>query len=304
MNAPVQQKAFSRDFFDRQDPTEGIGELIIPFSFSSIYDEIDKDSKLSEICAELYDKVLAKLKSGDLGKDVQVDVIDYKDAKQGGKESSRKYLAITRETNRKTRITILARFLPYGNKLYVGVDSFVLGNTNWLKIIGTIALTLSPFVCYLFTVLPAIIQGMVASLNPFGGGGYQSDTFGQTFLLILQYTCCCIFPWLIFAVMFLWLNTVRNSRHEGNLLLGLRQSFNQILNTRSFNIDDILMTLKSVLPLILSSIREVFEKHDLPVKSLDEFTATIQTINNIQNVYGSGNAVAGAGGKASVSRPK
>jgi hypothetical protein len=37
MNAPVQQKAFSRDFFDRQDPTEGIGELIIPFSFSSIY---------------------------------------------------------------------------------------------------------------------------------------------------------------------------------------------------------------------------------------------------------------------------
>jgi hypothetical protein len=145
---------------------------------------------------------------------------------------------------------------------------------------------------------------MVASLNPFGGGGYQSDTFGQTFLLILQYTCCCIFPWLIFAVTFLWLNTVRNTRHEGNLLLGLRQSFNQILNVRSFNIDDILMTLKSVLPLILSSIREVFEKHDLPVKSLDEFAATIQTINNIQNVYGSGNAVAGAGGRASVSRPK
>jgi hypothetical protein len=304
MNAPAQQKEFSRDFFDRQDPTEGIGELIIPFSFSSIYDEVDKDSKLSEICAELYDKVLAKLKSGDLGKDVQVDVIDYKDAKQGGKESPRKYLAITRETNRKTRITILARFLPYGNKLYVGVDSFVLGNTNWLKIIGTIALTLLPFICYLFTFLPAIIQNMVSSLtNPFGGGGQSSD-FGQTFLLILQYTCCCVFPWLIFAVMFFWLNTVRNFRHEGNLLLGLRQSFNQILNIRSFNIDDILMTLKSVLPLILSSIREVFEKHDLPVKSLDEFAASIQTINNIQNVYGSGNAVAGAGGRASVSRPK
>jgi hypothetical protein len=62
------------------------------------------------------------------------------------------------------------------------------------------------------------------------------------------------------------------------------------------------MTLKSILPLILSSIIEVFEKYDLSVKSLDEFAATIQTINNIQNVYGTGNAVAGAGGQANVSR--
>lgn len=303
MSASVQQKAFSRDYFDRQDPTEGIGEIIIPFSFSSIYDDVDKDSKLSEICAELYEKVLAKLKSGDLGKDIQFEILDYKDAKQGGKESARRYLAITRETNRKTRITILARFLPYGNKLYVGVDSFVLGNANWLKVIGMINLTLSPFVCYFFTFIPAIIQSMVASLNPFGNGS-QGGGIGQTFMLMFLYTCGCIFPWLIFAIMFLWLNTIRNFRHEGNLLLGLRQSFNQILNSRSFNIDDVLMTLKSVLPLILSSVREVFEKHNLSVKSLDEFAATIQTINNIQNVYGMGNAVAGAGGQANVSRSK
>ena len=304
MTSPAQQKAFSRDFFDRQDPTEGIGELIIPFSFSSIYDEVNTDNKLSEICTELYDKVLEKLNSGDLGKDIHVNVIEYKDANQGGKESPRKYLAITRETRRKTRITIFARFLPYGNKLYVGVDSFVLGNINWLKVVGAVIATLLPFVCYPLTFLPAAIRSMAASLNPFGGGGYQSDSFGQTFLLILQYTCCCIFPWLILAVMFLWLNTIRNFRHEGNLLLGLRQGFNQILNTRSFNIDDILMTLKSVLPLVLGSVREVFERHNLPVKSLDEFAATIQNINNIQNVYGSGNAVAGAGGKASTGRSK
>lgn len=303
MSTSVQQKAFSRDFFDRQDPTEGIGEIIIPFSFSNIYDEVDKDSKLSEICAELYEKVLAKLKSGDLGKDIECEIYDYKDSKQGGKESARRYLTITRETNRKTRITILARFLPYGNKLYVGVDSFVLGDTNWQKIIGTIALTALPFSCYALTILPALIQSMMASLNPFGGG-QGGSSIGQAFLLILQYTCCCIFPWIIFALMFWWLNSIRNFRHEGNLLLALRQSFNQILNSRSFNIDDVLMTLKSVLPLILSSIREVFEKHGLSVKSLDEFAATIQTINNIQNVYGTGNAVAGAGGQANVRRPK
>jgi hypothetical protein len=42
----------------------------------------------------------------------------------------------------------------------------------------------------------------------------------------------------------------------------------------------------------------------LPVKTLDEFAATIRIINNIQNVYGTGNAVAGAGGQANVKRQK
>jgi len=302
MSASVQQKPFSRDFFDRQDPTEGIGELIIPFSFSSVYDNVDSN-KLLEICAELYEKVQTRLRSGDLGRDIQFEVFDYKDARQGDKEKARRYLRITRETTRKTRITILARFLPYGNKLYVSVDSFVLGNTNWLKIVRNIALTLSPFSCYLFTVLPGIIQGISNSLAPFGSRN-SGDWVGQTMLLILQYTCCCVFPWLVFAIAFLWLDTIRNFRHEGNLVLGLRQSFNQILNTRSFNIDDVLMTLKSVLPLILGSIREVFERHNIPVKSLDDFATTIQTINNIQNVYGTGNAVAGAGGIARVTRSK
>jgi hypothetical protein len=301
MNTSVQQKAFSRDFFDRQDPTEGIGGIIIPFSFSNIYDDVDKESKLTEICAELYEKVLAKLKSGDLGKDIQFEITDYKDAKQGGNESARRYLTITRETNRKTKITILARFLPYGNKLYVGVDSFVLGNTHWLKVIGMVALTFVPFACYIFTFIPSMIQSIYSSFNPYGSS-YQNNSIGDTILGNFWYTLCCGLPWLIFAFSFLWLSTIRNFRHEGNLLLSLRQSFNQILNSRSFNIDDVLMTLKSILPLILSSIIEVFEKYDLSVKSLDEFAATIQTINNIQNVYGTGNAVAGAGGQANVSR--
>ena len=62
------------------------------------------------------------------------------------------------------------------------------------------------------------------------------------------------------------------------------------------------MTLKSVLPLILSSIQEVFANHNLPINTLNEFAARIQIINNIhnQNVYGQGNAVAGAGGQANV----
>jgi len=306
MNTSVKPKPFNRDYFDRQDPTEGIGKLIIPFSFSNIYDDANQGDKLTTICAELYDKVLEKLRAGDLGKDIKFSLIDYKDFKQASKEQARRYLAITRETNRKTRITILARFLPYGNKLYVSVDSFVLGNTNWLKIIGIIALTLLPFSCYTFSLLPAIIQSAINNLTYsfYGSGNNQNSAIGQVLLSGLSYTLCCIIPWLIFAIMFLWLNVIRNSRHEGNLMLGLRQSFNQILNSRSFNIDDILMTLKSILPLILSSIIDVFKKYDLPVKSLNEFAATIQTINNIQNIYGSGNAVAGVGGQAKATNER
>jgi hypothetical protein len=145
-----------------------------------------------------------------------------------------------------------------------------------------------------------MIQSIFSSFNSYGG--YQNNSIGQTFLGILGYTFCCSIPWAIFAVMFLWLRTIRNSRHEGNIFLGLRQSFYQMSNSRSFNTDDVLMTLKSVLPLILSSIIEVFGKYGLSVNSLDEFATTIQTINNIQNVYGTGNAVAGAGGQANVSR--
>lgn len=310
MNTSIQQKKFSRDFFDRQDPTEGIGDLLIPFSFSNIYDDVEKDSKLPEICAELYEKVLAKLKSGDLGKDIEFKLLDYKDAKQGEREDSRRYVVITRETNRKTRITILARFLPYGNKLYVSVDSFVLGNINWQRVLGILALTLAPFTCYIFSVLPAIIQSLIQSvmesLSAFGGGNFQNSSSSvlPTMLAIIQLTCCCVLPWLFFAIVFLWRDTIKNLRHEGNPILALRQSFNKIFNTRSFNIDDILMTVKSVLPLILGSIREVFEAHNISVKTLDEFAARLQTINNIQNIYGTSNAVAGAGGTANVNRPK
>ncbi len=309
MSVSVRQKPFSRDFFDRKDPTESIGELIIPFSFSSVYDNVDSN-KLLEICAELYEKVQARLRSGDLGRDIQFEVVDYKDAKQGNKENPRRYLKITRETLRKTRITILARFLPYGNKLYVSVDSFVLGNINWLKVVRNIALTLLvPFICYfLLSLLLGLILGIIQVINngtaPFGSSNSDESVVGLGILFNLQYICCCVFPWLIFAIAFLWLDTIRNFRHEGNLVLGLRQSFNQILNTRSFNIDDVLMTLKSVLPLILGSIKEVFEKHNIPVNSLDNFATTIQNINNIQNVYGTGNAVAGAGGIARVTRSK
>lgn len=206
MNVSVKQKPFNRDFFDRKDPAEGIGKLLIPFSFSRVYDNLDSN-KLLCICAELYESVQARLRSGDLGRDIQFEVFDYKDARQGSKESARRYLRIVRETTRKTRITILARFLPYGNKLYVSVDSFVLGNTNWLKIVRNIALTLSPFICYLFTILPGIIQGISNSLSPFGSRD-SGDWVGQTILLILQYTCCCVFPWLIFAIAFLWLGSV------------------------------------------------------------------------------------------------
>lgn len=309
MNESVKQKKFSRDFFDRQDPTEGIGGLLIPFSFSNIYDDVEKDSKLSEVCAELYEKVLAKLQSGDLGKDIEFKLLDYKDAKQGEKEDPRRYVVITRETNRKTRITILARFLPYGNKLYVGVDSFVLGNINWQRVLGILALTIAPFSCYIFSVLPAIVQSLIQSvmqsLSAFGGS-YQSSSSSAlpTMLAIIQLTCCCILPWMVFAIAVLWRDTIKNLRQEGNPILALRQSFNNIFNTRSFNIDDILMTVKSVLPLILGSIREVFEKHDISVKTLDEFAANLQTINNIQNIYGTGNAVAGTGGRANVNHPK
>ncbi len=111
---------------------------------------------------------------------------------------------------------------------------------------------------------------------------------------------CCFFPWILITIPFFWFGVIRNFQQEKNVPLTFRQRFNRIIEDQTFNIDDVLMTLKSVLPLILYSVRDVLEENDMSVKTLDAFVESIQTVNNIQNVYGSYNAVSGASGVATT----
>lgn len=293
----IQQRLFNRGILDKEDPTEGIGSLILPFSFYHVYDDISNE-EISRVCDELYTNVAAKLREGSLGNDIKYQIVNFQDAKQRSGEKPRKYIVITRETNRKTRITIHARFLPYGKKLYVGVDSYVLGSLDIWQVVWRLLVTLLPLAC----IVPSIGMNMLSI--PFAGimgNSYTNDfasAISGSLSSILGSVCCCLLPWMIVTIPIFWIKVYRNYQQENDISLAVRQSYNRIISGQSFNTDDVLMTLKSVLPLILYSIRDVFEENDIPVRTLDAFVETIKTVNNIQNVYGSYNAVAGQGGVA------
>jgi hypothetical protein len=103
---------------------------------------------------------------------------------------------------------------------------------------------------------------------------------------LFNYSFRCVIPILLIMVVplvVIWINFIRNLVFEKDLFLALRQTFNKYINFRSFNIDDIFITIKSVLPLVVFSVREVFEANGLPVKTLDDFVANVNNINNFNN---------------------
>ena len=83
--------------------------------------------------------------------------------------------------------------------------------------------------------------------------------------------------------MFLWLDVIRGFSQHKNIGLALRQAFSRIPNDATFNLDDMFMFFKSVLPTIIYSVRDVFKDHDIPIKTLDDFIAQVNNINNINN---------------------
>ena len=287
-------RVFNRGFFDRADPVDGLGMPLLPFSLYQVY-EVGDEKRIEEICKELYQRVIERLQRGDLGEDIGWEIVDYQDAKQRDKEPPRRYIVVCRETKRGSRITVLARFLSYGRNLYLGVDSFVLGSLNVWSVVWRMVVTLLP--------LSGIATQMIMSLVPLVFARRIGDMgliFSHTVLGLVANSLCCLFPWLAVMLPLLWAGVIRNYRQDHNLLLALRQSYNRAISGHSFNVDDILMTLKSILPLILYSAKDVFEESGLSVQSLDRFVENVMTVNNIQYVYGSYNAVVGVGGIAEV----
>jgi hypothetical protein len=81
----------------------------------------------------------------------------------------------------------------------------------------------------------------------------------------------------------------------GDLRTSLRLEFNKSLDLGSFNLDDVVMFVKSTLHATVTSIRETFEKEGLPVESLDAFVQSINVNNINQNFTGSVGGVTATG---------
>lgn len=267
---------FNRSIFDRSDPAEAIGINLPGFSLYHMYRDIDQQ-KLSKVSHEVYDRILQKLQAT-APKYISFTVINYADHKYRALEGTRDYIIVTRETPRKTRATILARCLTHGDSLYVGVESYVLGSLDKWGLLRRVLFSFIPLLlllCPLALAIPAIIQSLFA--GPFGDPG---PGIGSALGPII----CCSIPLFSFIVL-LWLDVIRGFSQHKDLLLALRESFNRLPVGESFNIDDIFMFYKSILPTVIYSVIEVFEENDIDVRTLDEFIANVNNINNINQTF-------------------
>jgi len=265
-------KVFNRDILDIRDPLEFAGARQHNFCIAQTY-EVDKE-QLPNICNELYSHVLEKLRVESVGK-VSVKINKYLDANLQEKEGPRPYIVVSYETSRSTRCNMFIRFLPFGDNLYIGVDSYVLGPLNWWDIILRLILTLIPLgIMYVYLSITRFINLLQFPSRSSGDSG-----MGVFF---------CLIPLLLF-ILFLWIDTIRAVRHHGDLQLALRQTSNSLPSDHSFDNDDVLAFLKSSLLLIVFSIRDVFQKYDIPIRSLDE--TIVQNINHSVSISSQGGLI-------------
>jgi hypothetical protein len=206
---------------------------------------------------------------------VSVKINKYLDANLQEKEGPRPYIVVSYETSRSTRCNMFIRFLPFGDNLYIGVDSYVLGPLNWWDIILRLILTLIPLgIMYVYLSITRFINLLQFPSRSSGDSG-----MGVFF---------CLIPLLLF-ILFLWIDTIRAVRHHGDLQLALRQTSNLLPSDHSFDNDDVLAFLKSSLLLIVFSIRDVFQKYDIPIRSLDE--TIVQNINHSVSISSQGGLI-------------
>ncbi|MDJ0599764.1 MAG: hypothetical protein QNJ37_13090 [Crocosphaera sp.] len=224
-------------FLDITDPGEFLGRELSNFSISLNYPISNElKDRLPVIQQGFYEKIVEKLDQESFG-NTKYHVIDYQDSKVYN-ESPRKYLKIEYSTARSTQVTTLTRCLIHGDNLYIALDSYVLGG---LKIKALIIQTVISFLSlYLATIFPPLS------------------------ILVFVY------------LYFTWIDVFRATRQKPGLMYGLRCKFNKSLDLGLFNTDDTLMFLKSLLPIVTSTVREVFRSNGIPLEGIEDLLKNIE----------------------------
>lgn len=271
-------KLFNRHILDRSDPADSIGIELPGFSLYNLYSDVEYE-KLGKLREDLYLRVIKrldeKMKISNL-KNVTYRLVTYADAQYKQQEAPRDYIEIVRETPRGTQATVIARFLPYGDDLYVSVSSYVLGERDNLQLLRRLLFTapaLSLLACPASLLLPSLFAATQS-------GQSLSIAFRQAGGAFIFSLICCLIPFF-FIFSILWIDVIRGFSLHRNIGLAIRQAFNRIPREDSFNVDDVFMFFKSVLPTVLFSIREVFSENGIATKTLDEFIANVNNVTNI-----------------------
>lgn len=253
-----------------KDPANSAGLYIASSSLYQTY-RVDRN-RVKPICETLYQHLIEQVGTQNLG-DARFRIVTYREDSMGFSQvntkeydnQERTYILITRDTLRSTRATILVRFLTYGGNIYVGVDTYILGQLNLCAFARKLVLTV---IIPWFAIAPL---SFIPGINQ---------------LLFFVYLC---------LIAFSWGGLIQRVLQVGDIKTALRLEFNKSLDLGSFNLDDVVMFIKSTLHTTVTSIRDVFEQEGLPIETLDAFVQNINVSNVNQTFTGSVGGVTGKG---------
>lgn len=242
---------FNRFILDRKDPFESQGAHLPQFELSLSYPV--NQSELPKVIAALFHEVPSSFRGKLPG--VQIEIVDFRDARI--QEEPRRYLIVSRETSRKTRMALYSTFQSFGESLYVAVDCFILPPVSVARVLIMALLTFA-----------FLLQGLLTIIG---------------------------FPLAVAACAWYYRDVIRSLRHGEPLDLAIRRKFHKPPVHGTFNTDDILKFYKSALPLLLEGMQVVFKKHGIPVDVIEQAMQNIYFVNNINTNGGSfvGNLVNG-----------
>jgi hypothetical protein len=157
-------------------------------------------------------------------------LVCYKDKKYH-QDRERLYILIRRITVRQTEIVALCRFHKNEDSLYIAVESYALGGLKLSNLV---------FHNLLLLFLFQTALGIGASSG---------------FIIVL-------FLPLLYAY-WIWGAVIKGLRQGETFFRALRQRFPRKISDNSFDIDDTLIFLKNLLPLITKVTKETFLKNDV-----------------------------------------
>lgn len=250
--------------FDKQHPEELLGEWLKAFTISFNQQLPDSSlDKIESIHRDLYYCTIQTINTWiknqqDINEKTSLKFIYYEDQKYK-LDRDRNYILIRRITVRQTEIISLCRFHENKDGLYLAVNSYILGQLQWLKLIFHNLVLL-----FLFqSSLPLI--GFIAAFNGFLG--------------FLSMIIILFFP-LLYAY-WIWGGVVKGMRQGESFFRALRQRFPKKISDNSFDIDDTLIFLKNLFPLITNAMKQAFNKNGLQIKELNDYLDEIS--KNIQD---------------------
>lgn len=297
MTLATQTKSLSinRGFFDKAHPSELLGSRLGEWSIKLIYNAKEdngtlSDSDVDQIRQTIYREIIDSLQEGKIddphAKSFEYRLLNYIDSKYSSRDRERIYLRIDRETIRDTLITVMCRVYKNGDFLYIGVDSFALGPLKlWSAILQAIIL--------FFVILPLGVTGLGSLLTGIGimlsGVGVLASlttlATGLAFLFICN-----------FYINLFWINVIKALFQKESFMSALRQGFNRPVTDNSFDVDDGLMFLKMLWPLVTSSITNGFRKNGIEFRSINDYLKEISenSVNQGITVNTGGGGIFGA----------